>query len=365
MKKLFKNIKISFCLFALSAISYAQTPSPVAVVNSVKGDVFMTQNGKTSKLRDGQFIYDLATIVTAIDGQVSFNDYFDHRYHLASSGQVRLFNRTIELHRGYFWIQSLGQHNQGFSVETANSRLNYATGDGVLSFDSESGLSQFMSISGTFEFGNLEERELNVMVRSGEFSLVDSAHNEGVPRRATPAGEQTLGRVIAMFEKAKTTSSGAMASAPRPAASRAPASVQEDRPSQSGKIVFIPLTKKQEKDFFETRMKLTESYSKPSGRAPASVGPSKAAAGPKRSNVPVHIFGQPPARKAVAARAPASVKSPVEQLLKEARKPASVQTNEFESALMESYKKQMRHTPEVNSLIRDLKNYNMDRNPSY
>lgn len=342
-------------------MSMAQTPSPVAVVNTVKGDVFMTQNGKTSKLRDGQFIYDLATIVTAIDGQVSFNDYFDHRYHLASSGQVRLFNRTIELHRGYFWIQSLGQHNQGFSVETANSRLNYATGDGVLSFDSESGLSQFMSISGTFEFGNLEERELNVMVRSGEFSLVDSAHNEGVPRRATPAGEQTLGRVIAMFEEAKPTASGVIASTSQ--ASRAPASVLEDRPSQSGKIVFIPLTKKQESDFFDTRMKLTESYRKPSGRAPASVSPSKAA--PKRSNVPVHIFGQPARKAAAPARAPASVKSPVEQLLKEARKPASVQTNEFESALMESYKKQMRHTPEVNSLIRDLKNYNMDRNPSY
>jgi hypothetical protein len=83
---------------------------------------------------------------------------------------------------------------------------------------------------------------------------------------------------------------------------------------------------------------------------------------------PVFWLNVTPVPPESAARAPASVKpTAVEEMVKVKRAPASVkqQTDAFESSLVDQYKKQMRHSDEVNQLIRDLKNYEMDYDTGY
>jgi len=110
----------------------------------------------------------------------------------------------------------------------------------------------------------------------------------------------------------------------------------------------------------------------------------------KKSTVTVRVFGS---SKSSAKRVPASVKkkspaqeksmkaSPAPAVKKEVvkpqvkamRGPASVPLNPqvtikkdaFEKGLTKEYKKQMRHSSEVNSLIRDLKNYDQDFKTAY
>ena len=97
----------------------------------------------------------------------------------------------------------------------------------------------------------------------------------------------------------------------------------------------------------------------------------------KLSGVEIKIYGQKSPlskEKNKLASVKDSVSNPVISNKKESttyRLPSSVSSlgaesnSEFESSLTNEFKKQMRHSNEVNSLIRDLKNYNQDYREEY
>jgi hypothetical protein len=376
MRKLFKTIRLSFSLALtgsmLSANIFAQ--SPIARVTSVKGDAFVNMGGKLSKLQPGQNLFEMNTITTGLGAQVAFNDFFDHVYHLAGEGQVQIRPQIIQLHRGYFWIQSLGKHQQIFQVTTANAKLYYSHGHGVLSFDADSGRTQFMSVQGVFGFGNLLQPELDVKVTTGEFSFVDNEFQEGVPRYATAIGRQTFDQVVSLFPGIKKDHKLApeyqflVESKKESAPSRAPASVEE---VQAGSIIYIPISK-QLSQTQKQRESLIDSYkAKPQGRAPASVTkqPQKTSRA-HPSNVEVRVFGSDVQAKqsSTGTRAPASVApSSAKQIIQAARSPASLgaQLDVFEKGLQRQYQQQQPHSDEVNQLLRELKNYQMDLRPGF
>lgn len=369
MKKLFKNISLKklalgLTLFFISYQGWAQ--SPIARVTKIRGDVFVTSNGRMDRLRVGQHLYDQSQITTAVGAEVSFNDFFDHIYHLAGQGQVHLSPQVIELHRGYFWVQSLGPHERGFEIRTANARLRYSKGQGVISFNPEDGRTQFLSVDGRFPFGNLVLKELDVTVGPGEFSFVDQNYHEGVPRHSTTIGKQTFETIVSLFPGLKVQPTMAPTQF---MVDRRPASVEASPAPVEGKVLFIPLER--DTELKSKREGLLKSYSQTTSkpkktvkRAPASVETTA----PKSGNVPVIIFGRNEKAPSAPKREPASVKveTPVEAMIEKARRPASVETKDpFEQGLKEQYRQQMRHSDEVNSLIRDLKNYRMDLRSSF
>lgn len=386
MKKYF-SISLSLgVLFLISTTLQAQ--SPVARVTQVSGDVFVSDGSSMRKVQAGQHLFDLAELTTAVGASVAFNDFHDHVYHLAGQGQVKLMNRTIELRRGYFWIQSLGQHNQGFQVVTANARVQYAKGQGVISYSPETSRTQFMAIDGHYRFGSMLQPDLDLTVRPGQFSFVDREYNHGAPRHATSIGQGTFSQVMALFPTMKVNRAqvetefvveAAPAQAPRAATSgsRAPASVNtsvDHSRKAPGVTIFVPLERngelkaKREKFISELSKEVPTKAASRTSRAPASVSstPSAAQRTPPKGNVPVHVFGQ---KISVKTQTPSAVQrstpSPVERIVQQAqqRAPASVRSSEsdpFEKALEREYRQQQRHSDEVNALIRDLKNYNMD-----
>lgn len=376
MKKLYKNLRNSLLFCSLLASMGLHAQSVVAVVSNVRGDAFVTHNNRTVALKSGQHLYDFSEITTSIGAQVSLNDYFDHRYHLAGGGHIKLSKRTIELVRGYFWVQTLGNQNQGFTIQTANAVLNQAPGEGILAFDTATNRTDFLSLKGFFTFRNLQDPNYVTQVKEGQFSFIASAEDIA-PRNPTPVGKNSLTQIFSLFEEVKGLDNVAMpgsslkemVSTTGSQVSRAPASADmpAKRSSPMGHVIFLPLERNPE--LVKDREGLIESYrdkksernTRPS-RAPARAEPKK------ETPIQVRVFGAPQMNKPTPSRAPASVKpTAVEEMVKVKRAPASVkqQTDAFESSLVDQYKKQMRHSDEVNQLIRDLKNYEMDYDTGY
>lgn len=384
MKKLYKNLKSSFILCVLLTGFQLHAQNVVAVVSSVRGDAFVTHNNRTVALKSGQHLYDFSEITTGVGSQISLNDYFDHRYHLAGGGHIKLTKRTIELVRGYFWVQTLGNQNQGFTIQTANAILNQAPGEGIIAFDVASNRTDFLALKGFFTFRNLQDANYVTQVKTGQFSFI--ASEEGIsPRNPTAVGKNSLMQIFSLFEDVKSLDGADMPGsslremlatddriAPTqkiPAPSRAPASASgpAKRSTPMGHVIFLPLERNPE--LVKEREGLLDSYmdgkpdqkTRPS-RSPARVQPER------ETPVQVRVFGAPALKQVAPSRAPASVKpTQVEKMLMQQRVPASVKQQEdaFESSLVEQYKKQMRHTDEVNQLIRDLKNYEMDYSTGY
>lgn len=359
--------------------------TPLAVVQKVSGGAFMTTpKGRTIPVQKGQHIYDFAQIRTTLGAQVSFNDYYDHQFHLSGAGSIKFMNKAIELRRGYLWFQALGDHNHGFHVQTANAQVGLSSGEGILSFDPNSDKTQFLSLKGGFVFGNLLDAQLNVRVQSGQFSFVDLDYQEGVPRVPTPVGQESFSKIVGLFDQVKPMDGTREASRYQFVAQddksgrtqRAPASASEVK--KGPRVRFLPL--KHSPELERKRKSLLKAYDTADEGNKAPSSPERAPAKAKKvkrpsGGVPLNVYGAPgPSKKdssGAAKRAPASVKpsQEVEKIIEKARKPASVapqkQMDDFEKVLQGEYKQQKRHPKEVNQLIDELKSFEQDFDQDY
>ena len=359
-------------------MGFAKTP--LAVVQKVSGGAFMiTPKGRTIAVQKGQHIYDFAQISTTLGAQVSFNDYYDHQFHLSGAGSIKFMNRSIELRRGYLWFQALGQNNHGFHIQTANSQVGLAPGEGIISFDPALDKTQFLSLKGKFIFGNLMDAQLNVRVSSGQFSFVDLDYQEGIPRVPTPVGQESFSKIVGLFNQVNPMNGTQETSRYQFVTNtqetsypqRKPASV--DSAENKSSIRFLPLKhspelKSKRKSLLKAYREEKEDKSSPK-RAPAKAKTQKS------PGVPINVYGAPSpvkeSKKLEPKRAPASIKpsKEVEKIIEKARKPASVspkrQMDAFEKTLRNEYKEQKRHPKEVNQLIDELKSFKQDFQQDY
>ena len=181
---------LSFNLFAAEA--------QFGRVVDLKGDGFISYNGKTREIKKGDTIEVGAEIVIEHHGQVSFTDNADHRYHLGNASSASVSATTVELRAGDLWFQSLNK-NDSYKIKTANATVEYQGGEGILSYDSIKGKTQLMVINGIMKFANLRAADLNMSVTEGHFSFIDTAYDEGAPRDPTPVGEKTYRELVALF----------------------------------------------------------------------------------------------------------------------------------------------------------------------
>ncbi len=164
----------------------------------LKGEGFISYNGKTREMRKGDTIEMGAEIVVEHHGQVTFTDNADHRFHLGNASSAAVFGKGIELRSGDLWFQSLNK-NDTYTIKTANAVVEYNGGEAILTYDSGKGKSQLMVINGVMKLANLRQSELNLTVGEGHFSFVDNGYEEGAPRDPTPVGEKTYGQLVSLF----------------------------------------------------------------------------------------------------------------------------------------------------------------------
>ena len=84
-------------LFSLGTGEVYSKKKKLGVVEEVWGNVFLVEEGKTKQLRAGDYLYDFSEVMTEEGAQVSFSDYYDHQFHLAGSGHIKMMNKIVEL----------------------------------------------------------------------------------------------------------------------------------------------------------------------------------------------------------------------------------------------------------------------------
>ena len=386
MKKLLKNTK-KFSLVLALLLSGGLLAKPVVLVSSIKGNVFSVTNGKARELRVGDYVDDFSSIMTEEGAQITFSDFYDHKFHLAGSGMVKLLNRMLELKRGYLWVQSLIEGDE-FKLQSANAVVTFKYGDGIFSFDNLSGKSQMMVIKGRFRIQNILHEDMGELLDESSFSFVDNDYDRGIPRKATRVGNQSFLKVKGLFsgilsegvEKGSILPIKYDARKKEPKqfkATRLPASVSASGKGSGGVTYYRALPKRQKlnlDEFYQEKIDIIEKNK----RKKKKFVPSYA----QKSGVPLRFFGTKRKRGRKIASIPkrreaAKVVKPTQRFKNDrtTRKPASMMevnpqvtmppSNAFEGALLDAYKKQQRHSTEVNGLIDELKSYGQDYKKSY
>jgi hypothetical protein len=391
MKQSFKNINKTslFITIIVHLFAYkAHAVDTVAIVNDIKGTVFVSIQGKTSQLNIGDEILLGSEVLTADNGSASLTDYYDHQFHLSNSSHIKFELETVQLRRGYLWLQSYrkGDSSSNFKLTTANSVSKYHEGESILSFDPQSTKTQLLVIKGKFIFQNIQNEMDRIYVEDGLFSFIKTDFFEGSPRRPTPVGFSSFKKITSLFNKVNPMGvTDHIVKRPKiivkPDIKRGIAST----PVRSGNIIYVNKVKKNDSKFLKSQLKkLGKKYKRKKRKKVL-----------KRSGVTLRVYGADFEIK----RVPASVKKAVKKNTKKMavrkilvkkkvkatsktkeiaktiskRAPASVpqvstqigKTDAFEKGLKKAYKKQMRHSPEMNSLIKDLKNFDQDFKTAY
>lgn len=385
-----QSIKISLLLlitlFAVSTTSVF-AGKKIIMINSVTGNVFASQNGQMWKLTPGAQLEDFIELVTEEGAQVSYSDYYDHKFHLSGSGHIKIMNRITELKRGYIWVQSY-QDNEQFSVHTANAFTNFVKGEAIISFNNATGRSQILVVNGEFEFGNLLEDQLSLKLKTSEFSFIDNEYEKGLPRHATQIGYDSFKKVVSLFSGVKPMSEYGsplpvdqldqpkkMAEKPVREIASVEQKVQHPNYAKSdskiGKIII--LRKKEITRVPASAVPLEEMYKEKIQKIQADKLRRNPRVYDKRSGIKIKVHGISsnsgqlqirPAKKVVAKKVQEQNKS---------RMPASIEPSMtvttgpdlFEDSLVDQYKNQMRHEDEVNKLIDELKSYKQNYDKEY
>lgn len=358
-------MKFPIALLLLVSFAVKVYAKDVAMITQLKGNAFVFGSGYSKALKFGSKLQDQVEIMVEDGAVVSVEDYYGHTYHLTGGSHIKFFSNIVELKSGKIWVNSKN-HMDKYIVQTANGIANFHKGQFVISYDNYKFKTQLMVMQGEIDFHNVLQPELNVVVASGQFSLVDKKYNQGLPRTPTKVGKESYTQVKLAFhgidalEKVEFDTTLGEQKMRKPARSIASV-VTEDLTTSTqarGKIIFIPKRK-------------------PVHRNPASVGGPmeyyqdflKTAKKPKKvvkKKTPVYIFGEldKPVKitKAPKVVVPAS-----------SRRPASVDAfqvveeinSAFEKSLNKALQQNKRHSDEVNSLIDDLESYDQNYQKNY
>lgn len=336
MKTLFNSTKISLIgasvLFSLSVFA-----SPTAIVSSVSGNAFYMLNGQTKYLHQGDKIENNAQVITEVGSEITLMDYYDHKFHIAGSGHVKLNANTLGLERGYVWIQSYNPR-ESFYVKTSNSKVSYNDGEAVVSFDPNNGKTQVMTIKGEFNLANAIETQLNVPVMEGQFSFVTNDYESGMPRQPVSIGENSYHKVASLFDDVTPMNNLFPTAVTPKAPSRGIASVTEE--PTGVKVISHPTTPVN----MEVVKKSYDRELKKVAVMKERIDEQKSFH--RKSAVKLTIF-KPTVQE--PSRLPASVPEV-----------APMESDPFEKTLQKAYDNQPRHSNEVNKLIEELKDYNQD-----
>lgn len=165
----------------------------------LKGEGFISYNGKTREIKKGDVIEIGAEIVIEHQGQVTFTDNADHRFHLGNASSASVSGNSVELRSGDLWFQSLNK-NDNYKIQTANAVVNYQGGEAIVSYDTVKSKTQLLVINSMMSLANLRAPELNLSVAEGHFSFIDNAYDEGAPRDPTSVGQKTYKELVSLFD---------------------------------------------------------------------------------------------------------------------------------------------------------------------
>jgi len=174
-------------ILSLLLCTVAAHSKTVARVLGVEGNAFNFMSSKKAKqLIYGSKIEDASVVMVEDGASISIKDESGRVYHLGGGSQVKIFDKLVEVQKGFIWVSSsLGKIG---TISSANSVVKYTQGQFIYNFDNYTSKSQVMVLTGNVQLSNSVEPELLVEVPAGHFSFVDNKVSNGMPRGATRVG---------------------------------------------------------------------------------------------------------------------------------------------------------------------------------
>jgi hypothetical protein len=211
-------------LLLVVRVSYAANENPIGMVESQRGNTFAVKlNNDVINLTKGTVLYDKYQLVTEEGSELVYSDGQGRKFQLSGAASLTITGKVFELKSGYVYVTSTNKIK--VNLQTANAGIEFGAGEFVISYDPDSGKSQLMSVKGNYDFYNRNDRLLVVIVKDGEFSVMDKSFDAIAPRAATPVGFKSFNKVLSLFNKNQSSETTGHGSAH--AEHRAPASVEE------------------------------------------------------------------------------------------------------------------------------------------
>lgn len=193
-----KTILLSASLSISALVTNVDAAEAFGKIIKIKGEGFISQNGKTKAIRVGDFIYPNSEIVVEHVGQLSFSTSDDQVYHLGKSSSMMVAPKNMVLRTGEVWFQSLNKAN-ATKISTANADVELSGGEGILVYDSLKAKTQLVVVNGLMKINNARAPEVAISISEGNFSYVDNTYDNGIPRDPTPVGEKTYMELVGHF----------------------------------------------------------------------------------------------------------------------------------------------------------------------
>ena len=199
MKKLLftKSSALAFFIF------FSAQAQGAMVVKQIKGSAFMVFDGRTQSLHNGDHIPAGAEVLTETNSELTLANYYNHQFHIAGPGHIKVDKKNTRLYEGYLWFRAISVGRGGaknFTIQTANSMIQYNDTDGIVSFDPRNKKTQFLGLRGRGAFSNKNQPGPRKEITAGMFSLIDSGHKKGAPSNAIPIGLPSYKKLAVMFD---------------------------------------------------------------------------------------------------------------------------------------------------------------------
>ena len=368
----------------------------IGVANKVTGNVFIFKKNRMEKMKKGSKVYKDSEIITEEGAQISFSDYYDHKFHLSGSGHIKFMGKIMKLKRGYLWVQSYKKKGN-FILKTANAQVKYNYGEFIFSFDENTGRSQILSIGGQVFFNNPNQSYDKIRVEEGQFSFVHDSYSNGTPRGVTFIGEKSFQKILSLFKGIRPMRTTYYSpkyknkKRTRLKRQRGIASIDQtqeilDRRGYGGSGKGLVIIKQQLKNARKSVMKIYQEKLKQmrrklpiaNTRRGYREGSHISSGNIQKNRVKINIYrssNKSVQRKQVISPTLPTVMRPNPRRLKiktqravaslPSVKKSPIEQKTFEKSLKKAYRKQPRHKSEVNQLIMELDNYKKNYQVDY
>jgi len=343
----FIRIIVKSLLLQVLLLSTNLWAKPVGLVKSISGRAFVFHQGNVRELKEGMSIEDFSSVSTELGSQLSISDYFDRTYHLSGSGNLSFMKNLLELKSGYLWIQAPSE-NKKVILKTSNSQLVFSKAEGVVSYDPQTEKTQVLTISGHFDFANIERSNISERVQSGMFSFIDKQYESGTPRRSTPVGKKSYIKIVSLFSGIEPLEKNNFLGG------KVVTYEADHNVSKKGRFLASSTPLAVKPNLSNSKELIAKEFNKLKKKQ----GKSKLPTYPVKINVywPSHV------KKSAINKSPSSMN----------RLPASVPTNlkkvdnnTFQNDLVKEYKNQQKYNKDLKNLINELDSYKEDYNTNY
>ena len=234
-------MKLVFLITTLLMVSMAQAERVVAArVLEVQGKAFNFEGSKNfHELNFADKIYLESEVAVDDQSQLVLMDRSGSKFYINSGTSLSFTKEGVKVSEGEVWVKAKSDSNHVLS--SSNAKVVYSSDQFVFTVKQDEQKTQLLTLVGTPKFSSQFEPQIIENVTAGQFSVIDSQKQAGLPRVATNIGPESFEQTKARFKYFKGLEQINFIEESKP--KRSIASVPKKREQRRGKIITLKTIK--------------------------------------------------------------------------------------------------------------------------